>query len=188
MAPELCRLGATPDHALDAFIQHKYNPRLAEKNDLVANKKNQEKLVGRMRDAMNETAYHTDVMAQLAKRVEKTRLEQTQCSEEELLNAAKAVVTEAEIREKIRAGRVEPNDRTMGPRPIAPENGDIVWIRENTGGRSWAVDWRMRGIVLKSGVLSDGITLYAVCFLEPDDDTVEYRLVMADNMLVHVPV
>ena len=188
MAPELCRLGATPDHALEAFIENQYTPRLTEKKRLVARKNDQEKLVEDMRKAMREDAYHTDVMAQLAKRVERTRLEQTQCSEEELINAAKAFKTEADIRETIRAGRVEPNDRTMGPRPIAPEKGDIVWIRENTGGRSWCVDWRMMGIVLSSGVVSDGCTMYAVGFLDPDCYAVEYRLVMADSMLGQVPV
>jgi hypothetical protein len=190
MAPELCRLGATPDEALDRFIQLEYTPMLEMKKSLAARRNNQEKLVENMRKAMREDAYHTDVMAQLAKRVERTRLETTQCSEETLINAAKAVMTEAEIREKIRAGRVEPNERTMGSRPTAPQNGDIVWIRENTGGRSWAVDWRMQSIVLGSGIVSDGITLYAVCFLDPDCNAVKYRLVMAENMLsqTNVPV
>ena len=187
MAPELCRLSMKPDHALDEFIQHKYNPKLAEKNDLVARKNDQKKLVRRMQDAMLEAVYHTDVMAQLAKRVEKTHLEQTQCSEEELINAAKAEMAEGEIREKISARRVEITERTTGPKS-APEKGDIVWIRENTSGRSWCVDWRMPAIVLKNGVLSDGITRYAVCFIDPDFDRVQYRLVIADEMLSQTKV
>ncbi len=89
-------------------------------------------------------------------------------------------MTEEEIRGKISPMRVDPYEFKL--KVSEPKKGDIVWIHENDGGRSWCVEWRMPTIVLDSEVMSNGSTVYCVCYICTNFGSVGYRLVEAHEM------
>lgn len=171
--------------SLNEVIMSEYHPALSRKAVLIAEIDSQRKRIESMQQAMLDPKYVADRDARVVMHLENARLKAEKRSKEELIDQVERTlidhVVQAEIRSKIGAGTVYPENLTQRS-PII-EEGDVAWVQVFTGDRTPAVNWGVECVVMKRAAAAAGNIAYVVSLFDfYNSDRLECRIIEEDAL------